>query len=422
MKFYIFYIFFGFLSTLSQENTILIVGKDIMKYDQNLGRFNLLKINHPKDFNPHNYSCFKFENRSILLNNRSGMLYEIINDSVVRIDKSYDDRIHSRSLNFSFNDTLYKFGGYGYYHAHKLLTYYDKTTKEWDLVKYKGHGKIDGFSFDGIHFIKENKLYVLGLDIHKNEFQNVSNFKNEGFIYDINKKTVTKKFKVSIDFRYPDNYFLLKDKYVFLFYKSDRKIIIYDLENELFYKYNLNQKQSQFLRKSEGAFTDLDDTLFFVCKDNDQVFYINDLNINDVMLNMDSIEFEIIDQNKEVYIIYFCFIILIFILVYPYFKQNKKIILSKNLVIIDNHKIDIDIETFLILSRLNKERESTNSELNKIFDDKNLNRDHINRTKNEKIKEINIRFKSIIGREIILKKKSSVDKRMTIFLLNNPND
>lgn len=393
-----------------------------MKYDQNLGRFNILKIIHPKDFNPQNYSCFKLENRFILLNNRSGMLYEIINDSVVRIDKSYDDRIHSRSLNFSFNDTLYKFGGYGYYHAHNLLTFYDKTTKEWDLVKYKGHGKIDGFSFDGIHFIKENKLYVLGIDIHKNEFQNVSNFKNEGFIYDINKKTVTKKIKVSEDFKYPDNYFLLKDKYVFLFYKTDRKIIIYDLENELFYKYNLNQKQSQFLRKNEGIFTDLNDTLFFVCKDNDQVFYINDLNINDVMLNMDSIEFEIIDQNKEVYIIYFCFIILIFILVYPYFKQNKKIILSKNLVIIDNHKIDIDIETFLILNRLNKKRESTNTELNKIFDDKNLNRDHINRTKNEKIKEINIRFKSIIGREIILKKKSSVDKRMTIFLLNNPND
>ena len=422
MQFYIFYFFFGFLSTLNQEKTILIVGKDIMKYDQNLGRFNILKINHPKDFNPQNYSCFKLENRSILLNNRSGMLYEIINDSVVRIDKSYDDRIHSRSLNFSFNDTLYKFGGYGYYHAHKLLTFYDKTTKEWDLVKYKGHGKIDGFSFDGIHFIKENKLYVLGIDIHKNEFQNVSNFKNEGFIYDINKKTVTKKIKVSEDFKYPDNYFLLKDKYVFLFYKTDRKIIIYDLENELFYKYNLNQKQSQFLRKNEGIFTDLNDTLFFVCKDNDQVFYINDLNINDVMLNMDSIEFEIIDQNKENYILYFCFILLIFILVFPYFKQNKKIILSKNLVIIDNHKIDIDIETFLILNRLNKERESTNTELNKIFDDKNLNRDHINRTKNEKIKEINIRFKSIIGREIILKKKSSVDKRMTIFLLNNPND
>lgn len=419
MQFYIFYIFFGFLSTLNQEKTILIVGKDIMKFDQNLGRFNILKINHPKDFNPQNYSCFKFENRSILLNNRSGMLYEIINDSVVRLDKSYDDRIHSRSLNFSFNDTLYKFGGYGYYHAHKLLTFYDKTTKEWDLVKYKGHGKIDGFSFDGIHFIKENKLYVLGIDIHKNEFQNVSNYKNEGFIYDINKKTVTKKIKVSEDFKYPDNYFLLKDKYVFLFYKTNRKIIIYDLENELFYKYNLNQKQSQFLRKNEGIFTDLNDTLFFVCKDNDQVFYINDLNISDVMLNMDSIEFGIIEQNKENYILYSCFIILIFILVFPYFKQKKKIILSKNLVIIDNHKIDIDIETFLILNFLIKERESTNTELNKIFDDKNLNRDHINRTKNEKIKEINIRFKSIIGREIILKKKSSVDKRMTIFLLND---
>ena len=419
MQFYIFYIFFGFLSTLNQEKTILIVGNDIMKYDQNLGRFDILKINHPKDFNPHNYSCFKFENRSILLNNRSGMLYEIINDSVVRIDKSYDDRIHSGSLNFSFNDTLYKFGGYGYYHAHKLLTFYDKTTKEWDLVKYKGHSKIDGFSFDGIHFIKENKLYVLGIDIHKNEFQNVSNYKNEGFIYDINKKTVTKKIKVTKDFIYPDNYFLLKDKYVFLFYKTDRKIIIYDLENEKFYKYNLNQKQSQFLRKNEGIFTDLNDTLFFVCKDNDQVFYINDLNINDVMLNMDLIEFGIIEQNKENYILYSCFIILIFILVFPYFKQKKKIILSKNLVIIDNHKIDIDIETFLILNFLIKERESTNTELNKIFDDKNLNRDHINRTKNEKIKEINIRFKSIIGREIILKKKSSVDKRMTIFLLND---
>lgn len=422
MKFYIFYIFFGFVSTLNQEKTILIVGNDIMKYDQNLGRFDILKINHPKDFNPHNYSCFKFVNRSILLNNRSGMLYEIINDSVVRIDKSYDDRIHSGSLNFSFNDTLYKFGGYGYYHAHKLLTFYDKTTKEWDLVKYEGHGKIDGFSFDGIHFIKENKLYVLGIDIHKNEFQNVSNFKNEGFIYDINKKTVTKKIKVTKDFIYPDNYFLLKDKYVFLFYKTDRKIIIYDLENEMFYKYNLNQKQSQFLRKNEGTFIDLNDTLFFVCKDNDQVFYINDLNINDVMLNMDSIEFGIVDQNKENYILYFCFIILIFILVFPYFKQNKKIILSKNLVIIDNHKIDIDIETFHIFNLLNREKEITNTELNKIFDNKNLNRDHINRSKNEKIKEINIKFKSIIGKEIITKKRSSVDKRMIIFSLNYSKD
>ena len=422
MKIYIYFIFFGLLSTLNQEKPILILGKDIMRYDQNSGRFDILKINYPENFNPQKYSCFKLGNRSLLLHNRSGMLYEIINDSVVRIDKSYDDRIHSRSLNFSFNDTLYKFGGYGYYHAHKLLTYYDKTTKEWDLVKYKGHGKIEGFSFNGIHFIKENKLYVLGINTHKNEFQNVNNFKNEGFVYDINKKIVIKKIKVSKDFKFPDNYFLLNNKYVFLFYKSDRKMIVYDLENEIFYKYNLNQKQSQFLSKSEGIFTYLNETLFFVCKDNDQVFYINDLNINDVLLNMDSIEFEIIEQNKENYILYFCFIILLFILVFPHIKPNKRIILNENLVIIDGHKIDIDIETFLIFNRLNNEREVTNTELNKIFDNKNLNRDHINRTKNEKIKEINIRFKSVIGKEIIIKKRSSVDKRMIIYSLNYSND
>ena len=199
------------------DENYLIVGNDLMKYDKSIRGFIKTSKLYPKNFELNKNHIIKFKGRNLLSDNRSGILYEITKDSIKRIDKSYDDRIHSRSLNFSYNDSLFKFGGYGYYQANNLLTYFDEDNSEWDLVKYKGHENIDGFSSVRFHFIFNNYLNVIGYDSHKKKYQNETNVINEGFVFDLKDNSFHKKIIPSHEFEYPDNYVQIDDKFIFLF-------------------------------------------------------------------------------------------------------------------------------------------------------------------------------------------------------------
>ena len=63
----------------------------------------------------------------------SGMVWELTNDSIKRIDNSFDHRMTYRSDIFVKNDTIFKFGGYGFWSARNFFTYFSDTTKEWEF-------------------------------------------------------------------------------------------------------------------------------------------------------------------------------------------------------------------------------------------------------------------------------------------------
>lgn len=61
-----------------------------------------------------------------------GGVFESINDTLVKIDNSFNHRMTYESAVFIQNDTIFKFGGYGYWSNRNFLTYFSKETKEWE--------------------------------------------------------------------------------------------------------------------------------------------------------------------------------------------------------------------------------------------------------------------------------------------------
>ena len=54
-------------------------------------------------------------------------------DSLIKINKSFDSRINFGSYNFQISDTIIKFGGYGFWSQRNFLYYFDTSTYEWEL-------------------------------------------------------------------------------------------------------------------------------------------------------------------------------------------------------------------------------------------------------------------------------------------------
>ncbi len=62
-----------------------------------------------------------------------GMVYLFKNDTIKRIDNSFDHRMQHGSIIFVYNSKIYKYGGYGFWSVRNFFIYFDKLTKEWEV-------------------------------------------------------------------------------------------------------------------------------------------------------------------------------------------------------------------------------------------------------------------------------------------------
>ena len=76
------------------------------------------------------------------MNQSSGIVYELKNDSIVRIEDSYNDNIHNLSLDFVHRDTLFRFGGYGYFNNNKKSISLNEKTLNYGRIKIELNDKI----------------------------------------------------------------------------------------------------------------------------------------------------------------------------------------------------------------------------------------------------------------------------------------
>ena len=146
--------------------------------------------------------------------------------------------MHTGSLDFVYNDTLFRFGGYGYFHTNKNLIYYDEKENEWDLINYKNFEKIQPFSTVAFHYVKDNLLYVVGLDNNISDLQQRQGFKRKGFVLNLKTKEIEENFELNAFFNPPKSYIQIDQKHVFLFYPNQRELLILDTEDLNFISIN----------------------------------------------------------------------------------------------------------------------------------------------------------------------------------------
>ena len=386
----------------------------------------LIQINNSNDYEIiiediskiQTYKTFLVNKNFQFLNRSSGIVYQLEGDTIVRIDKSYDDKMHNGSLDFVYKDTLYRFGGYGYFHTHKTLTYFDSNSKQWDLVKYEGFDLIKGFSGVGFHFIFDQKLYVFGYDTQVNQFQNESNLIRKGFVYDLREKEIEKTFKIHDSFIFPSSYYDVNDKYIFMFKNSPSKdLLIFNKETFSFSKHNLNVSEIGIVNLKDDNFTVLDNKLYYITKNIFNTLEINHIDIEDVLNKNDDLDIKLIDNKFSSYI-YVFLIVLVIILIVVYRSYYSKFFIIHDSIVFRGKKLVIDERTRKIIIHLIKNEFSSNHEINDIFLDSGLNIIHINRFKNRCIKQINLDFRNKFKTDLIKKNLSLEDKRIIIFRLN----
>ena len=107
------------------------------------------------------YNFFHIKGKNYLVSKGCGEVYEFRNDSIARIDNSFQHKNQFNSCPFVYKDELYYFGGYGLFTFKNILTKFDFKTKEWELVKYNDYSKIPEPRQSALSFLKDDSLYII---------------------------------------------------------------------------------------------------------------------------------------------------------------------------------------------------------------------------------------------------------------------
>lgn len=140
-----FVLFFQTLSLISQskgDQSSAVIGNNddfffvrdginILKKDFNNNTLDSLIFN--EKYPSKSFKLVIQNNAPVIVNKGGGMVWKVKNDTFTRVDNSFDHKMTNASSIFIHNDTIMKFGGYGYWSSRNFITYFSKTTKEWEI-------------------------------------------------------------------------------------------------------------------------------------------------------------------------------------------------------------------------------------------------------------------------------------------------
>lgn len=220
------------------------------------------ELQKTKDF-PYNF--FNIKGKNYLVYAGCGEVYDFRNDSIIRIDNSFQHKNQFNASTFVYNDEIYYFGGYGLFTFKNILTRFDFKTKEWELVKYKNYKNIPPARDKAISFIKGNYLYLLsGFTENYDTDQVTGNGKQLFDIWRLNLTTKIWKYLGDLNDKtivstLIENNNSYKNKNNFYF--DSNNIFQFDFENDKVYYFN--QENKFFLSRFEKYNTE-----------NNEIFYI----------------------------------------------------------------------------------------------------------------------------------------------------
>lgn len=90
-----------------------------------------LKVDN--DFKYNAIALVKSNNQPFIVSTEGGMIWSVDKTGLKRVDNSYNHKLTYGSNIFVHQDTIFKFGGYGYWSNRNFLTYFSTVTKEWEF-------------------------------------------------------------------------------------------------------------------------------------------------------------------------------------------------------------------------------------------------------------------------------------------------
>lgn len=357
--------------------------------------------------------------------NDGGKVFQLMDNKIVRIDKSFTHKMQINSSIFTYNDTIYRYGGYGFWSYRNFFTYFDTTSSEWDVVPPEGSKVLPDGTQQSIITILGDDIYVYG-GFKSEKFNPLNSVINDE-VWKFNIKTKSWKKIGTTDF---DAYnhivkFPVNNDYIFFNYTKN--------EGEFFKVDILNNKKSSY--KSITFHRFLKDIPFYL----DGVFYCyiwKDFSGSHEIQLVKRFEDEFLGEkireekfyynNETLYLSIGVLVSLLFIstITFKLLKWNKK---KNRITTVNGHLVykrrilNLDKKSVRIINLLlNSENEIISRDILNITEKPNLNYGHNTRVMNSKIEEINFRLKEIlhVKNDLITYKKSNTDKRIKVYTID----
>ncbi len=350
-----------------------------------------------------------------------GIVYKYINSSIVRVDDSFAHRNQFSGFFFSHNQELYLLGGYGYWATKSYLTKFNFQSGSWDRIETYGsapkHGINQGsfvkdgnsvFVFD--FFSKKTASAVDEKDSSLFELDlSTMNWNKKGILLEFSEKGIEEKITAA---KIPGFGGLIVK------YQNDDFFKIFNPKNNLVSTY-LNEDN---VPKFGNNAISIGSRVVFGSNSAD--------NSTNKIVTVDLGKFSankkqqmVMDQNqmfKRYLVFVFVFLVLLTVSLFTYFKNYINIFyVSNDAIRNEKGTLLLTKDEMSILSVLIQKKETENSVILDLFDDKTKSADSIIKRKNKIVKDFNFKFLSFFGKELILKKASKHDSRQVIYSIEN---
>ncbi len=152
---------------------------------------------------------------------------------LTRLDKTYSKGYNFDAPQFVRNDTLYNFGGYGFWSYSRVLTYFDREIQEWQNIRTENLGP-DSFIGGYQGYAKQNDVFYSGASEKEEGLKNFDRvFSNSLYAFDFKSLqwTLLGEINAKLPFKSVRNAYW--DGSHFIHLAPDKMFIIDPVKNEV---------------------------------------------------------------------------------------------------------------------------------------------------------------------------------------------
>lgn len=417
-----------FLDTLYQSDQVI---EQISNTDIN----HFLPIFH-KQIQP-SQTIIKNKKGLFILIDGTGQVFQAVDTTSIqilfkRIDSTVYFGNNFASLNFSKTDTLYSFGGYGYWHMNGQLRYFNQGA-EWDIKKISK--EIPSNNLKSYYSQKDNKIYFI--DSKVGEEIAFDEVEEKYQVYELDLKTFKNKLlgKLNKQFNNFDGFskfiYLPSLNGVLMSIRLDKYLINYK-ENLVYRLKNENIKKAFHKNSTEliGNFFEKNGKIYFTNYPEYKVFVLP-ISLSDFSIEPYSV-YETEKVNNSVYLFSAFFVLVAFGIILYYFNKKRfpelkisNIVDTIESVPNDNNDFsNIEIQLINLIIECNSN--SSQLTMEKINNTLGISRKSVEvqkKVRGDTINRINHKFKVLFNSQAIFieRYRSENDRRSYDYVINNQN-
>ena len=403
----------------SQKSDLVVYRNDSL-FNYLKGELNFLRKVNSNSNNISSYNPILKNKILFLVSGLGGGVYKETSEGLSRIDNSFEHKNQLASSLFVYNDTIFKFGGYGFFDTRNFFTYYSEQTNEWEVYPTNSIDFPKG-RMDNKFVIDNNHFYMLGgrtIDVNdRNNTEPLNDIWKFSFI--------TKEWELLGNYDFLSNLTFNRSDFKsnnFFFFKSEGDWYSLDLN-----EYKLSLVNSfDFLKKVKpgSRITKTKDSLYFLLNTQNtdsKESYLFSFSSNE----FESSQIEIPTKSSSLppFILYILIVVVVVVVVGSFYFKNKRLRIQESLVLdgmnlsYKNFRVRLtELEKQCIQLLLENEVVTNNQLLDLITNDLDISQK--TRIKNTLVRDINNKLDIISnGRFMIQKRPSAQDRRFSEYHL-----